>query len=69
MALNKTSLGLLFVDRKTVFIGFLVIATAFALGVIIGYFGNQNSEGNSTDAYISKQYVTDQFKQNKVRIR
>ena len=63
MAPTKTSLGLLFVDKKTVFIGVLVLIASFALGIIIGYFGK--SEGD----IMLEKYVTDQFKENKVNIR
>lgn len=58
MAPTKTSLALLFVDKKTVVIGVLVLAASFALGVIIGYFGK--SDGNE----VIERYVTDQFKTN-----
>ena len=60
MAPTKTSLALLFVDKKTVVIGVLVLAASFALGVIIGYFGK--SDGNE----VIERYVTDQFKTNQV---
>ena len=61
MAPSKTSLALLFVDKKTVIIGVFVLATAFAIGVIIGYFGK-------SDDKLTEQYVTNQFKTNQVNI-
>ena len=63
MPTTKTSLGLLFVDKKTVFIGVLVLIAAFALGIIIGYFGK--GEGDNR----IEKYVTDQFKENKVNTK
>ena len=63
MAPTKTSLGLLFVDKKTVFIGVLVLIASFALGILIGYFGK--GEGDN----MLEKYVTDQFQENKVNIR
>ena len=67
MSPTKTSLGLLFVDKKTVFIGILVLAASFAIGVLIGYYGkgDENPVLN-TDKKIIHDYVTDQFKENHV---
>ena len=70
MAPTKTSLGLLFVDKKTVLIGVFALVASFALGIIIGYFGKSDGSGTSPiekDSVIEK-YVTDQFKENKVNI-
>ena len=59
----KTSLALLFVDKRTVVTGVLVLLVAFIIGVIIGYFGKSN--GN--ESILLEKYSTDQFKKNKVR--
>ena len=60
---TKTSLALLFVDKRTVVTGVLVLLVAFIIGVIIGYFGKSN--GN--ESILLEKYSTDQFKKNKVR--
>ena len=60
---TKTSLALLFVDKKTVVTGVFVLLVAFIIGVIIGYFG----KGNGNDSNLLEKYSTDQFKKNKVR--
>ena len=67
MSPTKTSLGLLFVDKKTVFIGILVLAAAFAIGVLIGYYGKGDENPVLiTDNKIIHDYVTDQFKENDI---
>ena len=60
---TKASLALLFVDKKTVLTGVVVLLAAFIIGVIIGYFG----KGNGNDSNLLEKYSTDQFKKNKVR--
>lgn len=60
---TKTSLALLFVDKKTVVTGIFVLLAAFIIGVIIGYFG----KGSGNDSNLLEKYSTDQFKKNKVR--
>ena len=67
MSPTKTSLALLFVDKKTVFIGILVLGAAFAIGVIIGYYGKgENVSNEDRDKRLVQDYVTDQFKKNHV---
>ena len=67
MSPTKTSLALLFVDKKTVFIGILVLGAAFAIGVIIGYYGKgENVSNEDPDKRLVQDYVTDQFKKNHV---
>ena len=53
----------MFVDKRTVVTGVLVLLVAFIIGVIIGYFGKSN--GN--ESILLEKYSTDQFKKNKVR--
>ena len=60
---TKTSLALLFVDKRTVVTGVFVLLVAFLIGVLIGYFG----KGNGNDSNRLEKYSTDQFKKNKVR--
>ena len=67
MSPTKTSLGLLFVDKKTVFFGILILAAAFAIGVLIGYYGKGDEiHVLNTDKKIIRDYMTDQFKENHV---
>ena len=61
---TKASLALLFVDKKTVLTGVVVLLAAFIIGVIIGYFG----KGNGNDSNLLEKYSTDQFKKNKVSL-
>ena len=65
MAPTKTSLALLFVDKKTIIIGVLVLAASFAIGVIIGYYGKSDGKNVIEDSIIQR-YVTDQFQMNQV---
>ena len=68
MAPNKTSLALLFVDKKTVVIGVIVLIAAFVLGILIGYFGK--GEGNkfqNLEDGVLERYTSDQFKDNQVK--
>ena len=60
---TKTSLALLFVDKRTVVTGVFVLLVAFLIGVLIGYFG----KGNGNYSNLLEKYSTDQFKKNKVR--
>ena len=70
MAPTKTSLALLFVDKKTVAIGVLVLIISFALGIIIGYFGRgDGNESSVVDDIILERYVTDQFQTNQVNTK
>jgi hypothetical protein len=67
MAPTKTSLALLFVDKKTVTLGVLVLLVSFAVGIIIGYFGRgDGNDNNVIDDSILERYVTDQFQTNQV---
>ena len=69
MAPNKTSLALLFVDKKTVVFGVIVLIAAFVLGILIGYFGK--SDGSNSQVLEDgtlKKYTTDQFQNNQVQI-
>ena len=62
MAPSKSSLILLFADKKTIALGILVLILSFVIGVLIGYFG----KGNNGDEF--KKYKTDQFEMNQVGI-
>ena len=67
MAPNKTSLALLFVDKKTVVVGLIVLIAAFTLGILIGYFGRGDRKNfDSLEDGILERYTTDQFKDNQV---
>ena len=67
MAPNKTSLALLFVDKKTVVVGLIVLIAAFTLGILIGYFGKGDGKNyDSLQDGILERYTTDQFKDNQV---
>ena len=69
MAPTKTSLALLFVDKKTVLFGVIVLIAAFVLGILIGYFGKSNGINlNGLEDGIIEKYTTDQFKNNQVII-
>ena len=70
MAPTKTSLALLFVDKKTVAIGVVVLIISFALGIIIGYFGRgDGNESSIVDDIVLERYVTDQFQTNQVNTK
>ena len=62
MAPSKSSLILLFADKKTIALGILVLILSFVIGVLIGYFG----KGNNGDEFT--KYKTDQFEMNQVGI-
>ena len=67
MAPNKTSLALLFVDKKTVVVGLIVLIAAFTMGILIGYFGKGDRKNfDSLEDGILERYTTDQFKDNQV---
>ena len=67
MTPNKTSLALLFVDKKTVVVGVIVLIAAFTLGILIGYFGKGDRKNfDSLEDGILERYTTDQFKDNQV---
>ena len=67
MTPNKTSLALLFVDKKTVVVGVIVLIAAFTLGILIGYFGKGDRKiFDSLEDGILERYTTDQFKDNQV---
>ena len=67
MTPNKTSLALLFVDKKTVIVGVIVLIAAFTLGILIGYFGKGDGKNfDSSEDGILQRYTTDQFKDNQV---
>ena len=69
MAPNKTSLALLFVDKKTVVFGVIVLIAAFVLGILIGYFGKSNGNNlNALEDGTIERYTTDQFLNNQVII-
>ena len=70
MAPNKTSLALLFVDKKTVVFGVVVLIAAFVLGILIGYFGKSDGSNSQVleDATL-KRYTTEQFQNNQVQIK
>ena len=68
MAPNKTSLALLFVDKKTVVFGVIILIAAFVLGILIGYFGKSDgSNSQFLEDTTLKRYTTDQFKNNQVQ--
>ena len=69
MAPNKTSLALLFVDKKTVAFGVIILIAAFVLGILIGYFGKSNGSNSQVleDSTLQK-YTTDPFQNNQVQI-
>ena len=67
MAPNKTSLALLFVDKKTVVVGLIVLIAAFTMGILIGYFGKGDRKNfDFLEDGILERYTTDQFKDNQV---
>ena len=73
MAPSKTSLALLFVDKKTVVIGVLIVLAAFIVGILIGHFGSGGTDdgdngmiGKETGKIVNK-YLTDQFKNSQVQ--
>ena len=67
MSPTKTSVGILFVDRKAVFVGIIILGTALAIGVLIGYYGKgDNEDTDNTSKSLIQDYVTDQFKKNHV---
>ena len=67
MSPTKTSVGILFVDRKAVFVGIIILGTALAIGVLIGYYGKgENEDTDNPSKTLIQDYVTDQFKKNHV---
>ena len=67
MSPSKTSLGLLFLDKKSVFLGIVLLGTVLAIGVLIGYYGKGDNQNNDTpEKSLIQDYVTDQFKKNHV---
>ena len=69
MAPNKTSLALLFVDKKTVAFGVIILIAAFVLGILIGYFGKSNGSNSQVlEDSTLKKYTTDPFQNNQVQI-
>ena len=64
MESTKRSLPIIFLDKKMVFIGFVVLGISFSVGVIIGYFGKDNATIGQ-DSVVG-EYITDQFQKNKV---
>ena len=66
MESTKRSLAIIFLDKKMVFIGVIVLGISFSIGVIIGYFGKTDvSIGQDT---VVGEYITDQFQKNKVKL-
>ena len=66
MESTKRSLAIIFLDKKMVFIGVIVLGISFSIGVIIGYFGKSN--GRIGQDGVVEEYVTDQFQKNKVKL-
>ena len=67
MSTSKTSLGVLFLDKKSVFLGIILLGTALAIGVLIGYYGKGDNQNDDTpEKSLIQHYVTDQFKKNHV---
>ena len=66
MESTKRSLAVIFLDKRMVFIGVIVLGISFSIGVIIGYFGKTDvSIGQDT---VVGEYITDQFQKNKVNL-
>ena len=66
MESTKRSLAIIFLDKKMVFIGLIVLGISFSIGVIIGYFGK--SDGRIGQDNVVGEYITDQFQKNKVKL-
>ena len=66
MESTKRSLAIIFLDKKMVFIGVIVLGISFSIGVIIGYFGKSN--GSIGQEGVVEEYITDQFQKNKVKL-
>ena len=66
MESTKRSLAIIFLDKKMVFIGVIVLGISFSIGVIIGYFGKSN--GSIGQEVVVEEYITDQFQKNKVKL-
>ena len=66
MESTKRSLAIIFLDKKMVFIGVIVLGISFSIGVIIGYVGKSN--GRIGQDGVVEEYVTDQFQKNKVKL-
>lgn len=55
-------MAFVFLDKKNVIIGVIILAVIFSLGVIIGYFGNDNStQSNSKAEALVHKIMSDQF--------
>ena len=67
MSPSKTSFSVLFLDKKSVFLGIVLLGTVLAIGVLIGYYGKRDNQNNdSPEKTLIQDYVTDQFKKNHV---
>jgi hypothetical protein len=56
-------MAFLFLDKKNIIFGAIVLAIMFSLGVIIGYFGKDNSAGSGSNAEaLVNKIMGDQFK-------
>ena len=67
MSPSKTSFSVLFLDKKSVFLGIVLLGTVLAIGVLIGYYGKGDNQNNDTPKKsLIQDYVTDQFKKNHV---
>ena len=67
MSPSKTSFSVLFLDKKSVFLGIVLLGTVLAIGVLIGYYGKGDNQNNDTpEKSLIQDYVTDQFKKNHV---
>ena len=54
-------MGPLFLERKTLFLGGLVIAMSFLVGVLIGYFSNSSGHVDRKLRIVIDRLVADQF--------
>ena len=67
MSPSKTSFSVLFLDKKSVFLGIVLLGTVLAIGVLIGYYGKGDNQNDDTpERSLIQDYVTDQFKKNHV---
>ena len=49
-------MGPLFLERKTIFLGVVIVALSFVIGVLVGYFGS----GDSSNTQMLNSLVIDQ---------
>ena len=55
-------MGPLFLERKTIFLGVVIVGLSFVIGVLVGYFGSGDSSNGHTQ--MLKSLVIDQVYSN-----